>query len=231
MNNLKTIIDNLNNPNISTDALGLFTCILISFLFSIVITIMYRSFFEKRHVGSGVEGAFLIMGPAVTTIFLGIQFSLPLSLGLLGALSFVRFRTPIKQPEEIAYILLLIASSIGSATFNFSLVCYLLIIVFLANVAFNIAPDMLFRKYAKGVLLILIKNEIYQNTEKEIDAYVEKYFISAKLSSITTMDDMVSLYYRFNSKKTKGFGALSEQLKDIVEAEKVSFYLEGTQSI
>ena len=34
---------------------------------------------------------------------------LALSLGLVGALSIVRFRTPIKEPEELAYIFLAIA--------------------------------------------------------------------------------------------------------------------------
>lgn len=47
-----------------------------------------------------------------------MQFSLPLSLGLLGALSIVRFRTPIKEPEEVGFIMLTIATAISCATFN-----------------------------------------------------------------------------------------------------------------
>ena len=50
----------------------------------------------------------LLMFP-VTVLFLGIQTSIPLSLGLLGALSFVRFRTPVKDPAEIGFLLVLIA--------------------------------------------------------------------------------------------------------------------------
>ena len=38
-----------------------------------------------------------------------VKSSLALSLGLVGALSIVRFRTPIKEPEELAYIFLSIA--------------------------------------------------------------------------------------------------------------------------
>ena len=41
-----------------------------------------------------------------------VKSSLALSLGLVGALSIVRFRTPIKEPEELAYIL---AIAIGLA--------------------------------------------------------------------------------------------------------------------
>ena len=38
-----------------------------------------------------------------------VKSSLALSLGLVGALSIVRFRTPIKEPEELAYIFVSIA--------------------------------------------------------------------------------------------------------------------------
>lgn len=42
-----------------------------------------------------------------------VKSSLALSLGLVGALSIVRFRTPIKEPEELAYLFLAIAIGLG----------------------------------------------------------------------------------------------------------------------
>jgi len=42
-----------------------------------------------------------------------VKTSLALSLGLVGALSIVRFRTPIKEPEELAYLFLSIAIGLG----------------------------------------------------------------------------------------------------------------------
>ena len=42
-----------------------------------------------------------------------IQGSLALSLGLVGALSIVRFRTAIKDPEELIYLFLIIAIGLG----------------------------------------------------------------------------------------------------------------------
>ena len=44
-----------------------------------------------------------------------VKSSLALSLGLVGALSIVRFRTPIKEPEELVYLFLAIAIGIGYA--------------------------------------------------------------------------------------------------------------------
>ena len=42
-----------------------------------------------------------------------MKSSLALSLGLVGALSIVRFRTPIKEPEELGYLFLIIAVGLG----------------------------------------------------------------------------------------------------------------------
>ena len=42
-----------------------------------------------------------------------VKSSLALSLGLVGALSIVRFRTPIKEPEELAYLFISIAAGLG----------------------------------------------------------------------------------------------------------------------
>jgi len=42
-----------------------------------------------------------------------VKSSLALSLGLVGALSIVRFRTPIKEPEELAYLFVAIAIGLG----------------------------------------------------------------------------------------------------------------------
>ena len=52
---------------------------------------------------------------SVTTLLIisVVKVSLALSLGLIGALSIIRFRTPIKEPEELAYLFLAIAVGVG----------------------------------------------------------------------------------------------------------------------
>lgn len=42
-----------------------------------------------------------------------VKSSLALSLGLVGALSIVRFRTPVKEPEELAYLFMAISMGLG----------------------------------------------------------------------------------------------------------------------
>lgn len=56
---------------------------------------------------------FMLMTVTTTFIILIVRSSVALSLGLVGALSIVRFRTAIKEPEELAYLFFAIALGIG----------------------------------------------------------------------------------------------------------------------
>lgn len=72
-----------------------------------------------RHFGSSFSdrGKFGRVLPAIaltTTLVISVvKASLALSLGLVGALSIVRFRTPVKEPEELAYLFMAIAVGLG----------------------------------------------------------------------------------------------------------------------
>ena len=56
---------------------------------------------------------FTLLIPTMILIITVIKSSIALSLGLVGALSIIRFRTPIKEPEELAYIFIAVAIGLG----------------------------------------------------------------------------------------------------------------------
>ncbi len=68
-----------------------------------------------KTLGNRASLARILVVIVLTTVLLIsiVKASLALSLGLVGALSIVRFRTPIKEPEELAYLFLAIATGIG----------------------------------------------------------------------------------------------------------------------
>ena len=70
----------------------------------------YGRSLSNRTAGSGT----LVFISLTTVLIISVvKSSLALSLGLVGALSIVRFRTPIKDPEELAYLFLAIALGLG----------------------------------------------------------------------------------------------------------------------
>ena len=56
---------------------------------------------------------FMILTMTTMLIITVVKSSLALSLGLVGALSIIRFRAAIKEPEELAYIFLIISIGLG----------------------------------------------------------------------------------------------------------------------
>lgn len=70
----------------------------------------YASVLSNRQEFSRVF-PFLVL--TTTLIIMVVKSSLALSLGLVGALSIVRFRAPIKEPEELVYLFLAIAMGLG----------------------------------------------------------------------------------------------------------------------
>ncbi len=70
----------------------------------------FGSTLSNRDELAGVLPFILLTTILIITV---VKSSLALSLGLVGALSIVRFRTPIKEPEELAYLFIAIAMGLG----------------------------------------------------------------------------------------------------------------------
>lgn len=85
------------------------TLVVLSGLLSIVY------FFRGNSLSNRARIAAMLPLMALTTMLIIsiVKSSLALSLGLVGALSIVRFRAAIKDPEELAYIFLAIALGLG----------------------------------------------------------------------------------------------------------------------
>ena len=78
-----------------------------------ILSIIYVKFgqsLSNRHVFSR---NFILIAMTIMVVITVVKSSLALSLGLVGALSIVRYRTAIKEPEELAYTFLTIAIGLG----------------------------------------------------------------------------------------------------------------------
>jgi hypothetical protein len=182
-----------------------------SILFALVVYFMYQLFYGSRHIGAGVHRMFLVGGPAITVLFLGIQTSIPLSLGLLGALSFVRFRTPVKDPAEIGFLLLLIASSIGASTGNFMVIGLLIVAVFLV-----LGVYWLFRDRSalggRGGLMISMEQADFARVESKVKGLMAAKLKGIKLESMSVVDGKVNLQYQYRRQASFDWPAFTKEL-------------------
>jgi len=115
-----------------------------SFLFSLIICAILSYSLGKIYAryGNSLSNRkafarnFLLL--AITTMFVitVVKSSLALSLGLVGALSIVRFRAAIKEPEELTYLFLNIAIGLGCGA-GLSLLTIIAFIVFTSFIWFT----------------------------------------------------------------------------------------------
>jgi hypothetical protein len=104
-------INGMQQLDIVTVLVNFFLCVFMSFLLRRFYISRSFSLTGKSHIGSIIP----ILSTIVFLVILVVKSSLALSLGLIGALSIVRFRTPIKEPEELVYLFFAIAIGLGYA--------------------------------------------------------------------------------------------------------------------
>jgi hypothetical protein len=119
MNNVMDVLGLTNTGDLDLSSPQSWTFVImlmIALLYGVMLNILYGLYFRENepHDGS-LARSLVLLTPTLMTIFWVIQFSLPLSVGLLGTLSFVRFRSPVKRAEDVSFIVIALACSISCA--------------------------------------------------------------------------------------------------------------------
>ena len=144
MNNEISNLLSSENINVSFDNF------LIAIFLSILLGFLVREFYIRfsTTLSNKVEFSktFVILAATTTIVITIVKSSLALSLGLVGALSIVRFRAAIKEPEELVYLFLLIAIGLGCGAGQFFItvigVSIILILIFLYS---KVESSMIYR--------------------------------------------------------------------------------------
>jgi len=87
--------------------------ILITIILSYILGLVYSKYGNSLSNRKKLTQTFVLIAITVMLVISIVKSSLALSLGLVGALSIVRFRTAIKEPEELVYFFVAIALGLG----------------------------------------------------------------------------------------------------------------------
>jgi len=107
------------NSNVDINFGNFIISIFLSFFLATIIKFTYmkvsRSLNDKEHFSE----IFVPLAIITTLVITVVKFSLALSLGLVGALSIVRFRAAIKEPEELVYLFFVIGVGLAMGANQF----------------------------------------------------------------------------------------------------------------
>lgn len=213
--------------NKGMDQVGFFpflAVMVVSLFSSFFISFMYVRFYKARSTGSQIYRAFPLLSLSITAIFITIQFSLPLSLGLLGALSIVRFRTPVKEPEEIGFIMLVVAAALCCATFNMLFLSIILVIALIALLCVNFGSGFLDLSNNNSMLVIILPGEKYKSVQGQIVEVLDRFLKNKRLDSLVEENGIVTLSYNILSAKESDLLALQNSLQDVDPVISTSVY-------
>ena len=136
------------NQNVQIDINNFIISLLFAAILSFLVQLFYIKYSSSLSNRKEFAKNFVILGVTTSIVIMIVKSSLALSLGLVGALSIVRFRAAIKEPEELVYLFLIIAIGLGCGANQ-------LIITFVGIIF--------------ALVLIMIYSAYYKKSRKDIE--------------------------------------------------------------
>ena len=193
----------------------LFSIILASvlaFLIKVVYIKTSKSLNDKEHFSE----IFVPLAIITTLVITVVKFSLALSLGLVGALSIVRFRAAIKEPEELVFLFFVIGIGLAAGANQFFVATVstfvTLIILFLRKVYNDKKNDNSFTETSTNILQIQIEEKDYNIDE--ILNIIKKNVSYLNLKSFSSENEFTQFNFWFDVDK-KSLDSLLNEIKKI----------------
>lgn len=180
----------------------IFVMLTFALLCGLIIYCVYR-FFYRGAVYSENFNLLLIMNTLITTfIIMTISANIVLSLGMVGSLSIIRFRSAVKDPLDVGFLFWSVAVGItcGAGLYTISLLCTLFI------AAIYVISVLLRGKNKRFLLVIKYSQDCKKNVSEAIRPV--KYTLKNKI--VTKTDIELTLQVRHDDACKKAVGALQE---------------------
>jgi hypothetical protein len=171
------------------------TTLVVNLLLSIVLSSTVAWFYTRygRSLSNRARFAKTLPVLALTTVLVIsiIKSSLALSLGLVGALSIVRFRTAIKEPEELLYLFIAIAIGLGlGADQRLPTILAMLVVL-----GYLFARTLLTPRPAKNNLYLNVLAQSSDHLFSEINQLLLKHVKSADLRRLDRSESSLRATY------------------------------------
>jgi len=209
-NDLNLITENNINVNFDSFALSIFLSIFLSFL----VQQFYIKFSTTLSNKIEFSKNFLVLAATTTIIITIVKSSLALSLGLVGALSIVRFRAAIKEPEELVYLFLVISIGLGCGANQLLIVTIgVLIILSLIFIVYKIQTKKIIKNLDKLSLSIIYNYKVNEEIIEKLKKLLLSKSVSIKLISLVKSDLNTTLNFQVQLKNFQSLNSLINKIQ------------------
>ena len=141
-----------------------------------------------------------------------IKSSIVLSLGLVGALSIIRFRTAIKEAEQIVYFLIITGISIATAANSYIFPFVLVIFVYVYNFFKTYNKDSQIHSVNDQLIISAVKIE-NANIDQLAKLLIEQR-INVEIQSINKMEDQTIIVLKLSDFRVNTISLVEKFLKE-----------------
>ena len=147
-----------------------------TFLIALYIFFVYRFVTRNTFYNKNFAVSMAIISVVTAGIILAMQSSFVISLGMVGALSIVRFRTAIKEPLDLLFLFWSIGTGIVAGAGLFSVAVILAAVVTIGLIILQIIPEI----SAAKLLVIKLTDK---SAETEVLSMIGRYSPRFKIDS------------------------------------------------
>ena len=205
-------LSNYLKTNINIDLPDFILNLIVVGVLCYLIKIFYKKFSTTLSNREEFSKNFILLGIATCIVITIVKNSLALSLGLVGALSIVRFRAAIKEPEELVYLFLVIATGLGGGAgqikITISGMAIGFIIIYLSS--FRSTKNIKNNKIVN--LGIIIEKKIGENEINQILDDAKNISLELKFISMSKTNKDVSINLDIKPKKFQQLSKFSESI-------------------
>ena len=148
---------------------GIIVALCFSLVLGVYIFFCYRLLTRRTFYSKNFNISLVCMSLITTAIILTIQSSVVVSLGMVGALSIVRFRTAIKEPMDLVFLYWAISVGIICGAGLSEIAIILSIVVTLAVFILNRIP------LGRAPMILVVNADNDKETNKAIRQIVKKH--------------------------------------------------------
>jgi uncharacterized membrane protein YhiD involved in acid resistance len=163
---------------------------------------------------------FFIIAFTTMLIISIVKSSLALSLGLVGALSIVRFRSAVKEPEELAYLFFTIGIGLGFGA-NQRIITVVAALILLAVIWIRSFTSLKIKK--RNLYLTISGSGENKPGLDSIEGLVRKMFKDSKLVRFDETPDIIEAAFWVELKKMSDLQQFTERMNNIDPGSRVSF--------
>jgi hypothetical protein len=228
----QNLLDFYLNEQVQISASNFIEAIVFSAILSLLIQFVYIKFSSTLSDKFEFSKNFVILGLATTLIITIVKSSLALSLGLVGALSIVRFRAAIKEPEELVYLFLIIATGLGCGAGQIMItaigVSISLFIIFIYSIF--IKKRQLHGDQITNFTIIFAKRIPGAEIDRTI-SQIKKFCLEMRFISLSSTDNETILNLDIKVKSFENLNQISKQIEKKYSNSKVLFSRNNSLSL